>query len=186
MESDTQKHTEAPVLRQEIPADCIVEGISMNQARAIILRTEGKTYGEISDILQTSVNTIKDWFRRGNPVYGAYRRYAKEVLFEISNDAMNKLRLNTQQAVDVVIECLDKKNPPAIRLSASKYILDKDLPFTEKERSERADFFNRFEKMLEVMGISPESMSEKSEYGDKCREKFNRYMNYLDDMESWA
>lgn len=186
MESDTQNHTESPVLKQEIPENCIVDGISIIQARAVVLRTEGKTYGEISDILEISVNTIKDWFRRGNAVYGVYKRYSKEVAYQISTDAMHKLRLHTQQAADVIIECLDKKYTPAVRLSASKYILDKDSPFTEKERIERADFFNRFENILGVMEISPESLSEKSEYGDKCREKFNKYMDYLDNMESWT
>lgn len=186
MESDTQKHTESPVLRQEIPENCIVDGISMIQARAVILRTEGKTYGEIADILETSVNTTKDWFRRGSPVYGAYKRYSKEVAYQISTDAMHKLRLHTQQAVDVIVEFLDKKYPPAVRLSASKYILDRDMPFTEKERAERADFFTRFEKILEIMGISPQALSEEGESGDKAREKFNRYMDYLDNMESWT
>lgn len=186
MESDTQNHTESPVLKQEIPENCIVEGISMIQTRAVVLRTEGKTYREISDILETSVNTIKDWFRRGSPVYGVYKRYSKEVAYQVSTDAMHKLRLQTEKAVDTIIECLDKKNPIAVRLSASKYILDRDLPFTEKERAERADFFTRFENMLGVMGISPESLSEKSEYGDKCRDKFKGYMDYLDNMESWT
>lgn len=186
MESDTQKHTEAPVLKQEIPENGIVEGISMNQARAVVLRTEGKTYGEIAEILETSIHTIRDWFRRGGVACGAYKRYSKEVAYQISTDAMHKLRLQTEKAVDTIVEFLDKKYPPAIRLSASKFIMEKSLPFIAEETAYRAGFFDRFEKMLDVMGISLESLSEKSEYGNKCREKFNAYMNYLDDMESWT
>ena len=186
MESDTQNNTETHENEQNPPEDCIVDGLSRVQAYAVVLKTEGKTYNKISLILGISVNTIKDWFRRGTPTYGAYLRYSKEVIGQIGTDSWHRLRLQTGKAVNTMIDLMDEKQPPMIRLRASAYILDRDLPLTLKEKEERADFFSRFEKILEVMEITPNRLSEKSEEGDKAREKFNRYMELLDNMENWV
>lgn len=180
METDTQIHTVTP-------ESGLSNGITKIQALAIIQKANGCTNKEISENLGVSINTLKVWFStRGTQTYRAYRQYSQEIITQIGLDSLQRLRLQTEKAVDTIIDLMNEKNPPQVRLRASMYVLDKDLPFTLKEKEDRVHFLERYIKLMEGMGINPDDLHEKGEKGEIARAEFERKMDLFDEAESWV
>jgi hypothetical protein len=180
MESDTQNYSNTS-------ENGLTNGISKIQALAIVQKANGSTHKEISESLGVPINTLKFWFStRGTETYRAYKNYCEEIITQIGLDSFHRIRLQTEKAVDTIIELMNEKQPPAVRLRASMYVLDKDLPFTLKEKEDRANFLKRFVEMTGKMGVNLNDLNVKGEVGDKARTEFQKCMDLLDNAESWA
>jgi hypothetical protein len=165
----------------------LTSGITKIQVLAIVQKANGFTNKEISESLEVPVNTLKFWFStRGTETYRAYKQYCQEIITQISLDSLHKIRLQTEKAVDTIIELMNAKQPPAVRLRASEFILNRDLPFTLKEKEDRANFTGRFIEMMKKTGINPDDLLVEGEVGEKARAEFQRSMDLLDNAESWA
>lgn len=180
MEQDIQTHLNPPETK-------LFNGITKIQAYAILKKANGATNKEISDELEISINTIKGWFStRGTATYRAYKQYRDEMITQIGLDSLHQIRLQTEKAVNTIIDLMDEKQPPAVRLRASMYILEKDLPLTLTEKEERKEFFGKMAFMMEKMGVNMDDLTDTGEKGEKAREVFNYSMDVLDEIDSWS
>jgi len=180
MEEDTQIHTNPPEIG-------LTNGITKIQALAMIQKASGFSNRQISEKLGVSINTIKGWFgTRGTQTYRAYKQYREEMITQIGLESLHRIRLQTEKAVDTIVDLMDEKQPPAVRLRASMYVLDKDLPLTLKEKEVREHFFERYINLMEKMRINPDDLREEGEKGETARAEFERKMDLYDVAESWT
>jgi len=131
MESLTQKDTKQHDVLKKL-------NINAPQMRAIIMRTSGARFSEISAELGVSENTIKNWFRIGTDTYGAFKEHATNVAYSIGLDAEIRMRVMAHKATDTLEEMLSEDMSPAIRLRAALYIHEKTSKQYEAEKEYRA------------------------------------------------
>ncbi len=115
----------------------IQKRLTSQQMRAIVMRTEGAKFREISEFIEVPENTVKNWFRVGTDVYGVFKEYSGNVAYSIGIDAESRLRVMVDEATDTLKELMGSEMPPAVRLRASLYVLDKSASLMDKDREER-------------------------------------------------
>ncbi len=115
----------------------IQKRLTSQQMRAIVMRTEGVKFREISEFIEVPENTVKNWFRVGTDVYGVFKEYSGNVAYSIGIDAESRLRVMADEATDTLKELMGSEMPPAVRLRASLYVLDKSTSLMDKDREER-------------------------------------------------
>lgn len=114
------------------------------EVMAMILKFQGHTYPEISEKVGLTVNTLKCLFKRGEPLYGAYWRYAREQAHQMGKEAQIAMQKEMATAVGVVKEMMtDKETPHAVRLRAAMYLLDRVSPAVDAEQERRDNFLDK-------------------------------------------
>jgi len=115
----------------------IQQRLSSQQMKAIVMRVDGSKFRDIGEHIQVPENTVKNWFRVGTDVYGVFKEYSSNVAYSIGVDAEVRLRVMADDATDTLKELMSKDMPPAVRLRASLYVLDKTSSLTHIDRQER-------------------------------------------------
>lgn len=118
------------------------------EIRMIILKFQGLSYAEISEHVGLSIHTVKSSFRIGERVYGAYWRYAREMAHQLGKESLISLQKQMKTAVEVIDTAMtDPSIPPALRLKAAMYVIDKVTPVVKSEEEYRGRLP---ERILEV------------------------------------
>lgn len=134
----------------------LVQSLTPQQMRAIVMRSNGATYQDMSDTMDKPINTIKGWFRKGTVASSVYKEYADMVALEIGNESLQRLKMMVGEATETIYECMmDKDLPSSTRLRTAMYILDKVIPLTlqAQEDKEKALF-----ALMELKGVDMENV----------------------------
>lgn len=117
IQKDTKEHRMARLQR-----------VTRKQQLAIFLRAEGFKFQDIAERVDTSIYTVKNWFRDGTDTGWAYREYSRARASEITTEALHRSRMASKKAISVMERLMEDDMPPSIRFRASAYILDKNIP----------------------------------------------------------
>jgi len=174
MESSTQNDTKQHENTQSLSS------LTPQQMRAIVMRAEGAKFREISDFIQVPENTIKNWFRVGTEVYVGYKNYANDIVYSVGVESEYRIRHMAREATDTLQELMSKDMPPAIRLRASQYVLDKTKEATNQDRELRK---NMPERLMNLCKMAQDNL----EYGASDEEvqiEFERLMRKFEDIDA--
>ena len=174
MESPTQNDT------KQHEKECLQTTLTPQQMRAIVMRAEGSKFREISEFIQVPENTIKNWFRVGTDVYVGYKNYADDVVYSIGVESEYRIRQMARQATDTLQELMSEDMPPAIRLRASLYVLDKTKEATNEDREVRKSMP---ERLMNLCKLAQDNLG----YGasdEEVHAEYERLMSKFEDIAS--
>lgn len=105
-----------------------VQSIPVKQRQAVVYRAEGIKFQDIAEHLETSVFTVKNWFRPGTDTAWAYKEYKRARASEITTEALHRSRMLSEKAMEVLEGAMEDDMSPSVRLRVAIYILDKNIP----------------------------------------------------------
>lgn len=123
--------------------------LTIKQEKAILFLLENKTIEEIASLLKVSRKTIYRWLQSEE-----FKRRFKQARQEVFNEALERLKLLSRQAIETLEDIIKNGTKEASRVTASKTVLELALKLKEVEELESR--VEELERLLREGGIPNE------------------------------
>ena len=132
-----------------INLDKLLECLDIKELKAMELKLDGIKYKDIACMIETSEQTIKNWFMKEGKLYFPYQKYKEWKIKKIRDSAVEYGKLNVKKAMKALVDIMEDTEAGAGRVSAAKEILDRvlgrvpnvNVNFDNAEYDEAAEIF---------------------------------------------